>query len=115
MRLCDWWTGVSTHMWRLYFRVRQNETYDTLTHADKRKYDACENVLITRFGEADRKIIEAFYRERTNWGDNAYVVEDYSARTGISTSYIWKTIKQASRYAAEEIGILDRKDEVRKT
>lgn len=109
----EWWRGTATHMWSAYFNVRgKPDEYDSLSQVRKRQYDICETVYITRFGQVDQELLRMYYSRDWKWGDDRYVVEDYSARTGKSVDYIWRTIKLANRYVAEELGILDRKDMV---
>lgn len=104
----EWWRSTSIHIWRLYFATKQTGTYGMLTATTKRQYDACERIYVTRFGQSDQALLEAYYNH-TKWGDDRYAVEDYSARTGLGVDYIWRTIKLANRYIAEEVGLLEKK------
>ena len=99
---------MAVHVWRTFFSVRKNNAYDGLSRVQQGQYEACERVYVTRFEQSDRIILETYYTSK--WGDDRYVVEDYSARTGTSTGYIWQIVKLANRYVAEEIGILDRRE-----
>ena len=106
----EWWKGLSIHLWRVFFSVREGNGYDALSRIEQNQYDVCERILITRFGQSDQDILRAYY-QRGNWNlaDDRYVIEDYSARTGIGVNHIWRTIKAANRAVAEELNIIDRK------
>lgn len=104
----EWWRGTATHMWRTYFALeRDGFKWDNLSQPDRRIYAVCHHVFLKKFVATDQSILRMYFTSR--WGDDRYVVEDYSARTNIPTTVIWMVIRRANRIVMEETGFLEKK------
>jgi len=116
MKNIEWWRSTAQHMWRTYFalRRRQDEAYQNqrlpplISDADVRIYDTCDRIFQNKFVKADQDILKMYFTSR--WGDDLYAVEDYSLKHDIPVNVIWIVIHKANRFAMEEIGLLDRKE-----
>ena len=102
MRENFWWTGTANHLWRSYFYICQNGTGDT--PSGRKIHDLCGTVY-NRFSERDRAIIKAYYTCKR--ADAIYAAEDFSARTGISVSTIYSTVRRAGYAVMNELGLID--------
>lgn len=100
-----WIDAVGNHMWRFYYS-RQSADPEKMNMANRRQWEACSRAL-GRFSKAEQDIMRAYYT--SEWGQDLYAVEDYSARTGIAVGRIWNVIKLANRAAAEERGLVEKK------
>ena len=109
----EWWRNTSNHIWRTYFDISRQidtgaATLETIAPSAQRIYSLCHRILYERFITADQDILRTYFSSR--WGDDLYIVEDYSLKNNIPTTAIWKTIRRANRIVIEELGLLERKD-----
>ena len=109
MKNIEWWRGVSTHMWRTYFKLeRDGFVWEKLSLPDQRIYAICHHIFLSRFVKSDQDILRMYFT--TRWGDDQYAVEDYSLKNNIPTKVIWMVIRRANRTIMEETGFLERKE-----
>lgn len=99
-----WIDAVGNHMWRFYYS-RPDADPSGMSLSNREQWEACNRAL-GRFSKAEQEIMRMYYT--SEWGRDFRAVEDYSARTGISVSHIWNTIKTSNRAATEERGLIDR-------
>ena len=110
MKSIEWWRGTATHMWRTYFALqRDGFDWEKLSQPDRRIYAVCHHVFLKDFVKTDQDILQAYFTSR--WGDDQYVVEDYSLKNNIPTKVIWMVVRRANRTVMEECGFLERKDD----
>lgn len=110
MKTVEWWRGTATHMWRTYFALeRDGFIWDDLSLPNQRTYAVCHHVFLHNFVRTDQEILKAYFTSK--WGDDFYVVEDYSKRNNIPEKVIWMVIRRANRTVMEELGFLERKEE----
>ena len=108
MKSIEWWRGVATHMWRTYFALqRDGFEWEKLSEPDKRIYAVCHHVYTKMFVKADQEILQTYFTSR--WGDDMYVVEDYSLKHNVPVKVIWMVIRRANRTVMEEVGFLERR------
>lgn len=110
MKNVEWWRGTATHMWRVFFALKREKNFEwnNLTPTDQRIYAVCHHVYLSKFVKADQDILQNYFTSR--WGDDIYVVEDYSLKNNIPVSVIWMVIHRANRAVIEEVGLLERKN-----
>ena len=105
----EWWKDTANHMWRTYFALlRDGCTQDEMSETNKRIYVVCDHIFHTAFVPSDQDILRAYFTCR--WGDDIYMVEDYSAKHNIPVKIIWMVIRRANRTAMEETGLLEKRD-----
>ena len=103
MKTVEWWRGTATHMRRTYFALeRDGFVYNKLSLSDQRIYAVCHHVFLHNFVANDQDILRAYFSSR--WGDDIYVVEDYSLKHNIPVKIIWMVIRRANRTVMEEMG-----------
>ena len=103
----EWWRGTATHMWRVYFALqRDGFSWENLSEPNKKFYAVCHHVFTKYFVATDQDILRMYFT--SNWGDDFYVVEDYSLRNKIPTTVIWMVIRRANKIVMEETGFLER-------
>lgn len=115
-RSIEWWRSATQHMWRTYFALRnqQEEAVNkktlppAMSETDVRIYEICDNIYQNKFVRADQEILKMYFTSR--WGDDLYAVEDYSLKHNIPVNVIWIVIRKASRFAMEDVGLLDKKE-----
>lgn len=106
----EWWRTTATHLWRTYFAlIRDGTSYEDMTDTNRRIWDLCDRIYRERFVTADQDILKTYFTSR--WGDDIYVVEDYSLRHNIPIKVVWMIIRRANRTVTEELGILERKED----
>ena len=109
MKTVEWWRGTATHLWRTYFALeRDGFNWDELSAPNKRNYAVCHYVYLKKFVKTDQDILRTYFTSK--WGDDMYVVEDYSLRNNIPVKVIWMVIRRANRTVMEELGFLERKE-----
>ena len=109
MKNVEWWRGTATHMWRTYFAMeRDGFKWEELSAPNQRNYAVCHHVYLHYFVKTDQDILKAYFTAK--WGDDLYVVEDYSLRNNIPVKVIWMVIRRANRTVMEEVGLLERKE-----
>lgn len=101
----EWWRGTAWNAFKTYFAISRNGSQDAMSPADERKYHACDRVFRAS-GPQEQEILRMFFE--CAWGDDRYVVEDYSERTGISQRTVWTVIKKSGHAVMEELGLMDR-------
>ena len=113
MKSVEWWRGTANHLWRTYFALvrdgveKDDKKWNELSTVKKNIYAICHHAFTHKFkDEDDRKIMQMYYT--TKWGDDQYQVEDYSARTGISTKAIWIVVRRANRTIMQDVGLLEK-------
>ena len=118
----EWWRSTAIHMWRTYFAVKRQQeqassnvvseifVMKNMTDADKKIFAICHKVFTEQFVSSDQDILQMYFTSR--WGDDQYAVEDYSLRKNVPTRVIWSVIRRANRRVIEDLGILERREDV---
>ena len=118
MKNIEWWRFTAYHMWNTYFTLRQqqqdaltqNQVPPEISDALVRIYEICDCAYQNNFTERDQKILHMYFTSR--WQENLKMIKEFSKKNKVSVNTIWMVIRRASRDVVEEIGLLDRKDEV---
>ena len=77
----EWWKDTAIHMWRTYFALlRDGFVWENLSDPNKRIYALCNHIYLKNFTKSDQDILKMYFS--SHWGDDQYVVNEYSERTG---------------------------------
>lgn len=114
----EWWRSTAQHMWRAYFALKrkQEEAYQAkelppeISDTDLKKFEICDRLFQNEFVKTDQDILRMYFSSR--WGDDLYEVSEYSKAHNIPENVIWIVISRANRAVMEDLGLLDRKEEV---
>lgn len=110
MKSIEWWRGIATHMWRTYFTLAKDGLeWEKLSMPDQKIFAVCHHVYMRKFVKTDQDILRTYFTSR--WGDDIYVVEDYSLKHNMPVKVIWMVIRRANRTVIEELGLLERKED----
>lgn len=104
-----WWWNTAVHCWRVYFAMQRDGVgeWSEVPLPKQRMYALCNHLYLKKFVKTDQDILQMYFT--TEWGDDQYIVEDYSVRNDTPTSVIWIVITRACRMIMEDIGLLEKK------
>ena len=104
----EWWRSAAYHIWRTYFALKRDGVPpEQMTDAQKYICSMCDKVLSSQFVSVDQDILRTYFT--SHWGDDLYVVEDYSIKHNVPVRVIWIVIRRASRLIMEETKLLEKK------
>lgn len=100
-----WYRGTAVHLFRVYFRY-VNEGRKPETKAKQKTHFLCESVL-NNIPEKNRYFLSKYFS--CKWGEDQQFVKDYSVRSGIGETILWRIIEDANRKLFELTGLLEPK------
>ena len=102
----QWYKTAAVHMWRTYFRY-QEDGREPDTVQKQKMFFLCESAF-SQMADYEKKFLPGYYLSK--WNSDEEYVEKYSARSGISTITLWRTVYGSNRMLFELAGLLEPKE-----
>ena len=102
----QWYRTAAVHLWRTYFRY-QLDGRQPDTEQKKKTFFLCESAF-SEMADYEQKFLPLYYTSK--WNEDEQFVENYAARTGISTTTLWRTVYDSNRRLFELAGMLEPKE-----
>lgn len=96
-----WWSGLSAHAWRVFFRTRFDSTpeeLEALTGPSRRFFEVCDGIFIG-LDDDSQYILRNYYQ-------NMRSGESLARDIGVLPQFVYRIIHRAERAVVVDLGLL---------